>query len=209
MTVTLVTCNDRYMLSRKSQLEDAALKYLLQHGVAKLSLRPLAAHLGTSPRMLLFYFKSKEGLLQDLLGELQNRMIASFKEMALSDVGPNPSPLLRRFWEWATNKKNFPYVRLLYELHIIAAQNPAEYGGYLKKISAEWQAMTLKFLSDSIRTEPMATLCIAVFDGLFIELMSTGDRARLTRAIDHFISLSRKAAKQDQRKRFNPARVRG
>ena len=180
------------MRSRKSQLEDAALKYLLEHGVAQLSLRPLAAHLGTSPRMLLFYFKSKEGLLQDLLGELQRRMLASFREMVHSGTGAKPTPLLKRFWEWATEKKNFPYMRLLYELHIIAAQNPAEYGGYLKKVSAEWQAATLEFLSDSIRSQPMATLCIAVFDGLFIELMSTGDRARLTRAMDHFISMARR-----------------
>lgn len=143
--------------------------------------------------MLLFYFKSKEGLLRDLLGELQKRMLASFGEMAHSETGPNSDPLLKRFWEWATNKKNFPYMRLLYELHIIAAQNPAEYQRYLKEISAEWQEVTLKFLSDSIRTEPMATLCIAVFDGLFIELMSTGERARLTRALDHFISMARKS----------------
>ena len=178
------------MQSKKSQLENAALKYLLEHGVAQLSLRPLAAHLGTSPRMLLFYFKSKEGLLQDLLGELQRRMLASFREMARSGARTKQSPLLKRFWEWATVKKNFPYVRLLYELQIIAAQNPAEYAGYLRKISAEWQAATLEFLSDSIRTQPMATLCIAVFDGLFIELMSTGDCARLTRAMDHFISMA-------------------
>lgn len=181
------------MQSRKSQLEDAALKYLLDHGVAQLSLRPLAAYLGTSPRMLMFYFKSKEGLLQDLLGELQRRMLVSFREMAHSGKGAKSAPLLKRFWAWATEKNNFPSVRLLYELNIIAAQNPAEYGGYLKKISAEWQATTLEFLSDSIRTQPMGTLCIAVFDGLFIELMTTGDRARLTRAMDHFISMARKS----------------
>lgn len=181
------------MQSRKSQLADAALNYLLERGMTQLSLRPLAAHLGTSPRMLMFYFKSKEGLLQDLLEELQRRMLASFREMARSGAGTKPAPLLKRFWEWAT-EKNFPYVRLLYELHIIAAQNPAEFGGYLKKISAEWQATTLNFLSASIRTEPMATVCIAVFDGLFIELMSTGERARLTRALDHFISMARRRA---------------
>jgi hypothetical protein len=32
-----------------------------------------------------------------------------------------------------------------------------------------------------------------VFDGLFLELMSTGDRRRLTRAMDYFIAMARRA----------------
>jgi hypothetical protein len=31
-----------------------------------------------------------------------------------------------------------------------------------------------------------------VFDGLFLELMSSGDRRRLTRALDRFISMAAK-----------------
>ena len=160
---------------------------MLEHGAAKLSLRPLAAKLGTSPRMLLFHFKSKEGLLQDVLGELNTRLQASFVALASSSRGEAP---LKRFWRWAGNKKNLPYLRLLYEVQIIAIQNPGEYAGYLKKMSIDWQAVVLESLSKSMRCEPMATLCIAVFDGLFLELMSTGERGRLTRALDYFISMA-------------------
>jgi AcrR family transcriptional regulator len=181
------------MSERKKELQAAALHYLLEHGVANVSLRPMAAKLGTSPRILMFHFKSKEGLLQDVLGELHARLQTSFATMASADSGPRHSALLKRFWQWATSKKNFPYLRLLYEVQVIAAQNPAEYARYLKKVSMDWQAISLQSLSESIRTEPVATLCVAVFDGLFLELMSTGDRSRLTRALDHFISMARKA----------------
>ena len=175
--------------TRKEQLQEAILNYLIEHGVANLSLRPLAAKIGTSPRILIFHFKSKEELIQDVLAELNARLQASLSAIASGDAGPSPDALLKRFWQWATSKENFPYLRLLYEVQIIAAQNPADYAGYLKKMSMDWQAITIQSLSQSVRTEPTATLCIAVFDGLFIELMSTGDRPRLTRALDHFISM--------------------
>jgi AcrR family transcriptional regulator len=193
LIVTIVTCNNRNMLSRKQQLQAAALHYLLEHGIADLSLRPLAARLGTSPRMLMFHFTSKEGLLQDVLAELHARLQASFATIASADSAARDDAPLKRFWLWAASKKNLPYLRLLYELQIIAIQNPAEYGRYWKKISMDWQAMALKATSESLRSEPIATLCIAVFDGLFLELMSTGDRSRLTRALDHFISMARMA----------------
>jgi AcrR family transcriptional regulator len=181
------------MADRKKELQDAALQYLLEHGVAMLSLRPLAAALGTSPRILMFHFGSKEGLLQDVLGELHARLQTSFAAMAAAGSAAHDQPLLKRFWHWATSKRNFLYLRLLYEVQIIAAQNPAEYSRYLKKISMDWQASAFQSLSESIRSEPMATLCIAVFDGLFLELMNTGGRARLTRALDCFIAMARTA----------------
>jgi len=177
------------MAPRKKQLLEAALAYALAHGIAKLSLRPLAAELGTSPRMLMFYFKSKEGLLRELLAELHARLLVSFRKMA--SVEPRrPEPLLKRFWRWGSSEKNFPLLRLLYEAQVVAAQNPAEFGSYVKDASAAWQAATLEFLSPSLRSESMATLCVAVFDGLFLELMSTGERDRLTRALDRFIGLT-------------------
>ncbi len=178
------------MSTRKQEWLDAALAYLAEHGVANLSLRPMAAALGTSPRILMFHFKSKEGLLQEVLEELHARLQASFLAMASADRAPGGTAPLKRFWQWATRPQNLPYLRLLYEIQIIAAQNPAEYGRYLEKASATWHAISLQTLSESIRTGPMATLCVAVFDGLFLELMSTGDQRRLTRALDQFISMA-------------------
>jgi AcrR family transcriptional regulator len=184
------------MSSRKVELRDAALAYLLKHGVANASLRPMAAQLGTSPRILMFHFKSKEGLLQEVLQELHSRLQSSFSKMTSSKFSARPIAPLKRFWRWATRKENFPHLRLLFEIQIVAAQNPGEYGRYLKKVSFDWQAIVFQALSESMRNDAMATLCIAVFDGLLLELMNTGDRARLTRALDHFISLASASARR-------------
>jgi len=182
---------------RKDQLRGAALDYLLEQGVAKASLRPMAAALGTSARILMFHFKSKEGLLREVLQELQHRLQASFASLAES--GSRRMAPLKRFWLWATSAENLPYLRLLYEAQIIAVQNPAEYGRYLKKSSREWHAISLRTLSGSIRSGPMATLCIAVFDGLLLEFMSTGNLRGTTRALDHFINIASPPAQAKKR----------
>jgi hypothetical protein len=97
------------------------------------------------------------------------------------------------FWNWATERKNEPYLRLLYEAQIVAIQDPHEYGEYLRNASKQWQASALQAMAGSYRTEPLTTLAIAVFDGLFLEYMSTGDHARLTRALKAFIEMAKEA----------------
>jgi AcrR family transcriptional regulator len=52
---------------RKQELLRAAYTYVLGNGLADMSLRPLAKAIGSSPRVLLFLFGSKEGLIRALL----------------------------------------------------------------------------------------------------------------------------------------------
>ena len=47
----------------RARLLDAAVDYALAHGIAEVSLRQLAGALGTSHRMLIHHFGSREGLL--------------------------------------------------------------------------------------------------------------------------------------------------
>ena len=44
---------------RRAQLAEAATDYVLEHGLIGLSLRPLAAEIGTSDRMLLYHFEAR------------------------------------------------------------------------------------------------------------------------------------------------------
>jgi AcrR family transcriptional regulator len=174
---------------RKAELLDAVLEDLVAHGVANTSLRPMAARLGTSPRMLMFHFTSKEELLREALEALHARLQASLARMATRKS--NDTAPLRQFWDWATQPKNLPYLRLIYETQMIAAANPKEFGHYLRKTSSEWHASALRAMSESLKNDSLATLCIAVFDGLFLELVSGGDHRRLTGALDEFIRMAR------------------
>ena len=185
--------------NRKEQLRDAALAYLVEHGLTGVSLRPMAAQLGTSARILIFHFKSKEGLMTEVMEELHARLQASF--LKLSESPDRSVPPLKRFWLWARDRKNFVYLRLLYESQIVAARNGKQYGRHLKKSSTDWQRLVFQRLSESVRSQELATLCIAVFDGLFLELIVTGDRLRLTRAMDYFIVIARSPRSDSKSKR--------
>ncbi len=62
--------------ARRAELLDACYAYLLSHGLTGLSLRPLAAATGTSPRVLLYLFGSKDGLLRELLSRARSEQLA-------------------------------------------------------------------------------------------------------------------------------------
>lgn len=177
------------MYSRKQQLIESVIAYLLKHGLADLSLRPLAAEIGTSARLLIYHFGSKEVLLAEVLEAMQVRLQKSFSTLSVASAEPRSEPLIRIFWNLATSRKNFAYLKLLYELQILATQNPRAYAQYLKRNSLNWIELVRTALPPPERTPAMATLLVAVFDGLFIELMSTGDRPRTTQALDEFIRI--------------------
>ena len=56
------------MTERRAELAEAATDYVLEHGLIGLSLRPMAAALGTSDRMLLYHFADKSDLSRPSCG---------------------------------------------------------------------------------------------------------------------------------------------
>lgn len=177
------------MSTRKLELTDAVIDYLLERGLSDLSLRPLAEALGTSARLLIYHFESKDGLLAEVLDRMQTRLRQSLAGLAGRSRNTRQERPLRLFWNWAIAAENYPYLKLLYELQVLAVQNPETYGQYLRRNAADWSELIGTTLPERERTPAMATLLGAVFDGLFLELMSTGDRKRTTQAIDRFIRL--------------------
>jgi AcrR family transcriptional regulator len=176
------------MSTRKEELTEALINYLLTHGLSELSLRPLAAELGTSARLLIYHFGSKEGLLAAAMEAMHSHLRTSLQVLAKTQAQPG-TQTLRRYWDWAISAKNFPYLKLLYELQILAARSPETYGPLLRNATTDWLELVEGFMPGEEKNEALASLPIAVFDGLFLELMSTGDRKRTTRALDYFIEL--------------------
>ena len=80
--------------------------------------------------MLLHYFGSKEALIAEVMGEVQARLQAAFQK--LSD-GKTGNKLLLQFWEILSDKKNQPALRLLFEVQMLAVQNPRRYRRYLTR----------------------------------------------------------------------------
>lgn len=81
---------------RRDQLGEAASDYVLEHGVIGLSLRPLAAATGTSDRMLIYHFGSREALIADVLERCTSRSVAAVQELP---AGPDVATAVRTLWE--------------------------------------------------------------------------------------------------------------
>jgi AcrR family transcriptional regulator len=177
------------MSARKALLLENLIAYLVKRGIADLSLRPMAAAVGTSARLLIFHFGSKQRLLVAVLEEMQARLQRSL-ELLLAEPGAVRRAPLRQFWDWALKEANFAQLRVLYQLHILAAQDHKTYGRFLKRNSFNWLESVQAVLKPAQRSATLATLIVAVFDGLFIEVVSTGDRRRATAAIDEFIAMA-------------------
>src|SRR5271154_7591678 len=58
---------------RRPELLAAATDYVFEHGLADLTMRPLAKELGITHRGLLHHFGSKEQLVAEILHELRGR----------------------------------------------------------------------------------------------------------------------------------------
>src|SRR5262245_53234023 len=126
------------MTKRRDELIEKALQYFLKHGLAGLSLRPLAAKIGTSARLLVYHFGSKDGLVAAVMEEVQARTQRSFAASAAPAAMKNRKGVMRAFWSWITHPANAPTMRLLFEVQALALQNPAAYARYLKGTSSGW-----------------------------------------------------------------------
>ncbi len=179
-------CNSRYMPARQ-QLLEKCLKHLLRHGVANLSLRPLAAAAGTSARMLVHHFGSKEKLIAAVMEKVHVRFQASLQANLRQAANASAGTAMLDFWKFISAPANLGYMRLLFEVQMLAIQNPRRYVRYLAHTSSSWLRLILTALPGRKDRRARATLFAAVVDGLMLELLATGDIRRTTRALRLFV----------------------
>jgi len=78
--------------ARRAELLELAYQYAVARGSAELSLRPLAAAVGSSPRVLLYLFGSKDGLVRALLTRARADELALLRDAADAQSSGRPGP---------------------------------------------------------------------------------------------------------------------
>jgi len=170
---------------RRGKTLAKATDYVLEHGIAGLSLRPLAAALGTSTRMLLYDFGSKEALISAILAEARRREAALLTEHA--PTAGSREDLLRDIWSWISAPEQRPFLRLFFEVYVDAIRHPEAYPADGKAMVTDWLTALGATLTegDAVTT----TLVIAVIRGLLLDVLATGDQVRVDAALDRFAGL--------------------
>jgi AcrR family transcriptional regulator len=185
--------------SPRDRLLDAVVGYGGEHGLADTSLRALAAAVGTSHRMLLHHFGSREQLLVAVVHEVERRQLEALVDLTEGDrpadgrVALDQQAIGRRFWERLTDPSLAPLERLFFELYSQAL------------LGAPWGPDLLDGIVDSW-VEPVAALRVAegfhppgarapprlgvaVTRGLLLDLLATGDRDGVDAAMDEFLAM--------------------
>jgi AcrR family transcriptional regulator len=173
---------------RRVRTLSKAADYVLRHGLEGLSLRPLAAALGTSTRMLLYDFESKEKLIEEVLAEIRRREAALLVELQAGATA-DPAETLAAIWEWVTADERTPFMRLFFETYVDAMAHPHAYAEGGRPMVSDW----LDFLGSRWRPERLdpaaATLFVAVIRGLLLDRLTATDPERTDAALRRFTEL--------------------
>jgi AcrR family transcriptional regulator len=171
----------------RERLLAAAVRHALDAGIADLSLRQLAAAIGTSHRMLLYHFGSREGLLVAVTQAVEEQQRAALLGSG-SGTGPQDA---RRSWERLSDPKLWPQERLFFELYAYALRGRPGTEGFLDGIVESWAGPVAAALveagADERTARADARLAVAVVRGLLLDLLATGDRAGVTEAYERYL----------------------
>jgi AcrR family transcriptional regulator len=172
---------------RRQDLLDGSVDYVLAHGLSDLSLRPLAAALGTQAPVLLHHFGSKEHLVVEILGSLRDRL----RSLGRSAEAEEHRSGLGTVWSWVSHPDQAPLMRLFFEAYGLALRHPDRYPEFIEHAIHDWLDEPLAAIDDV-----SATLAIATVTGLVLDLLTTGDRVRVEDAMERFLFLLRSHADQ-------------
>jgi AcrR family transcriptional regulator len=170
-------------LERRRQLLEALFEEFATGGIGDRSLRDVAAAVGTSHRMLLHHFGSREDLLIAIVEEAERRQMA-----LVPDLPMDPAEGFAAMWADLRRPELRHLERLFFECYARAAQGekpftrmiPGAVDGWLREVEAS---------ADAPYDRALARLGLAVTRGLLLDLVATNDEAGVDAAAQAFIDL--------------------
>jgi len=177
---------------RRSELLDQIVGYLAEHGIAGLSLRPLAAALGHSTYVLTHHFKDKDELISAVLAHLDQRHKSRLRALPGWREGRSIGDIVRASWQWHITE-DLPMVRLLHEIEGLSAAGRLR-GPYVPRMLGD----RAEFVAEVLRARGVphavalrnATLLNAAYTGLQIDYLTTGDKERVDAAVAELAALA-------------------
>ena len=185
---------DGHTSAPRQKLIDKAVAHASAHGLSDTSLRQLAAALGTSHRMLIHHFGSKEGLLVEVVRAVEQRQREVLHELTSDSTGGGDlDDVGGRFWESLNNEEVAHHERLFFEVYGQALQGRPWALPLLDGIVDDWIAPMMEFFMAQGASEASARvdarLAIAVSRGLLLDVLATGERGAVDAAMRRFTQL--------------------
>ncbi len=161
---------------RKQDLLAAIVADAQQAGIGDRSLRDIAAAVGTSHRMLIHHFGSREGLLTAMVQEVEAE-----QRLFLASLDHGPEEILAAMWQRLRDPQLWPAERLFFECYARAARGERPFDRLLPGLVDDWLDRVAELgtvgASDAVEARARARLGLAIFRGLLLDLVGTEDRA--------------------------------
>ncbi|WNM36856.1 TetR family transcriptional regulator [Micromonospora halotolerans] len=179
---------------RRDELLERAYRYALAHGLAELSLRPLAAAIGSSPRVLLFLFGSKDQLIRALLGRARADELAALRQAREAGGAGDFAAAVRATWGWLVDPAHRPMLVLWVQAYARSLGEPdGPWAGFARQTVEDWLGLLADVDGGAAGGDP--ALGLAVLRGALLDLLATGDAERATAVVERYLRLVAAAAR--------------
>ena len=173
---------------RREELLERAYQHVLVSGLGGLSLRPLAAAIGSSPRVLLFLFGSKDGLVRALLARARADELALLERMPSAAHPHDLAQTALELWGWLSSDDHRGLLRLWTESYARSLVDPdGPLAGFARQTVEQWLELLAQAQTPSRRRnvagEAQRTFVLALLRGALLDLIATDDEPRTTRAV--------------------------
>ena len=176
------------MTSARQALLDRAIAHVSRTGLSDVSLRELAAAIGSHHRMLIYHFGSRDGLVAAIAATIEARERERLVELAASCN--NPRELIERQWQQLSDPAMAPFIRLFFEVLSLGLHGRAGTERFIETLTEPWLTvgaeLSQRFGLPSSPAE--VRLGVAVLRGLLIDLVASGDVDGVTAALQAYLS---------------------
>lgn len=172
---------------RRRELLDAVVETFARDGIGQRSLREIAEAVGTSHRMLLHHFGSREQLLLRVVEEVERRQMA-----VMFDLPRDPAGAFAAMWAELRRPDLRPFERLFFECYARASQGEEPFTHLLPGAIDTWMTAAREHATPGT-TDATIRLALAVTRGLLLDLVATGSETSVDDAAARFVELLRAA----------------
>lgn len=164
-----------------------------RNGIGRRPLRAIADEVGTSHRMLLHHFGSRDELLVAVVEEVERRQAAVF-----GTLPDDPVAAFTAMWVDLRRPELRPLERLFFECYARATRGEPPFASLLPGLVDDWldaaEGRGLVWPGDARAERARARAGLAIFRGLLLDLVATGDREGVEDAFQEFRALVSAAA---------------
>ena len=178
----------------REKLLKAIMAYVAKEGIATLTLRQLASAIGTSHRMLVYHFGSKDELMIEVVRLLEQKQKVALTALIADEALP-PIEQMRRMWLRLIDPAMWQQERLFFEVYGQALHGRHGSQAFLDELIDPWlEPLSAAYRQQGVaeaEVESAARLALSVTRGLLMELLATGDRDSVERTMEHFLHFYR------------------